>query len=354
MGTQRLYGSHSMDATDHVECEPEVQFVNCLAYRKELEIMKYRKPSYFGKRKKGDPLPCDYIIEVSLGFNPRVWRRLKVSSATTLSVLHDKILAPCLGWVRNYHAYSFTDQTDAAMFGPVGSNAIDMMHLPSNGFVLLDDKKFYLGDVLREEGDMLCYDYDFGDHFEHEIFLLDILPSNQSDGKVLVLDGQMSALPEDSVGSPGFKGPTGYQELLDIWSNLGNKKKLKLQQTIAEALNYVNLPPFDPYYFDLKQCQLDLSRAFCSRASISSGSKVVIYPSGKEKLRSAITTRGNIKEMTKILKNGSAFIRETISSKRDQKNNTLCYNCGSPNDLQSCGGCRMVWYCSNVSYFVFY
>lgn len=341
-----------MDTTDHVEFEPEVQFVNCLAYRKEMEILKYRqtvKPAYAGRKKRGDAVPCDYIIEVSLGFNPRVWRRLKVSSAVTLSVLHDKILAPALGWVRNYHAYSFTDQLDAAMFGPINSNAIDMMHLPSNGFVLLDDKKFYLGDVLREEGDMLCYDYDFGDHFEHEIFLLDVIPSDQSDGKVFVLDGQMSPLPEDSVGSPGFKGPTGYQELLDIWGTLSNKKKVKLQQTIGEALNYVNLPPFDPYLFDLKQCQLDIRRALCSRASVSSGSKMVIYPSGKEKLRSSIIKRGGVREMTKVLKNGNAFIRESVSAKRDQKYNTLCYNCGSSNNLQSCGGCRMVWYCGPVS-----
>lgn len=354
MATQRLYGRYSSDKTDVIEFEPEVQFVNCLAYKKELEILKYRSslknriPPYYERKKKVERLPCDYVLEISMNFNPRVWRKIKVSSAVSLSVLHDKILAPLMGWVRNYHAYCFTEQQSAAMFGPVDSAAIDMMHLPSNGFVLLDDTKFFLGDVLREKGNMLAYDYDFGDHFEHEITLLKIVPSNESDGKCVLLAGEMASLPEDSVGSPGFKGPTGYQELLDIWDHLSPKKKTRLQNTISEALNYVSRPPFDPYLFDLESCRCALNKAFRSKASVPSGSKIVGFPTGGHKMGPSVVKNGPVREVTTLLRDGSAFIRETLKSRRDSRECTLCYNCGNPNNLQSCGNCRMVWYCGTV------
>jgi hypothetical protein len=39
--------------------------------------------------------------------NPPVWRRFKVSAHVNLDLFHDKILAPIMGWTRNYHTYSF-------------------------------------------------------------------------------------------------------------------------------------------------------------------------------------------------------------------------------------------------------
>ncbi|KAJ3359749.1 hypothetical protein HDU91_004824, partial [Kappamyces sp. JEL0680] len=241
-----------------------------------------------------------------------VWRRIKVSSGLSLSVFHDKILCPCFGWVRNYHAYAFTEQQHGAMFGPVNSNAIDMMHLPTNGFVLMDDTRFYIGDVLRLEGDTLLYNYDFGDNFDHEIRLVEIKSAKESNGKVLVIDGAMAPLPEDSVGSPGFKGPSGFQCLLDSWSNQSSKKKLKLQATIAEALNYGSRPPFDPYTFSPNQCQEEVLQTLQTRASLPNHSKVVLFPTQPNiSVKPGVTKRGSVKEVVKPMGNGLSFIKET-------------------------------------------
>lgn len=47
----------------------------------------------------------------------RVFVSLLVPASMTLQALHDKALAPALGFRRRYHAYYFTDPTDGAQFG---------------------------------------------------------------------------------------------------------------------------------------------------------------------------------------------------------------------------------------------
>ncbi|KAJ3300297.1 hypothetical protein HDV03_002293, partial [Kappamyces sp. JEL0829] len=108
--TQVMYGSDSTDS-DLVEFEPAVQFVNALAYKKELEIFSYRRSKCTASKKstvkvKGNikvvaspEIPRDFVLDVSIrNVHPRVWRRIKVSSGLSLSVFHDKILCPCFGW----------------------------------------------------------------------------------------------------------------------------------------------------------------------------------------------------------------------------------------------------------------
>jgi hypothetical protein len=51
-----------------------------------------------------------------------MWRRIKVAGATKLSVFQDKILAPALGWTRNYHGYIFIDASDGSQYGAKGGS----------------------------------------------------------------------------------------------------------------------------------------------------------------------------------------------------------------------------------------
>lgn len=66
-----------------------------------------------------------------------------------MGVLLPQVIAPVMGWVRNYHGYQFFDRTDGAAWGPEDSNAIDMMHMAMNGFDFLDDRKTRLAEVLQ-------------------------------------------------------------------------------------------------------------------------------------------------------------------------------------------------------------
>lgn len=70
---------------------------------------------------------CDYVLLVRLrkklpttDDKHVMWRRIKVAGSTKLFAFQDKILAPALGWVRNYHGYLFVDDKDGAIFGPAG------------------------------------------------------------------------------------------------------------------------------------------------------------------------------------------------------------------------------------------
>ena len=60
-----------------------------------------------------------------------------------------QVLAPLMGWVRNYHGYQFFDRKDGAAWGPEDSNAIDLMHMSMNGFAYLDDRKTRLAEILQ-------------------------------------------------------------------------------------------------------------------------------------------------------------------------------------------------------------
>jgi hypothetical protein len=329
---------------ENYENEPAVQFINCLAYRKEIEIIKYRLS-------KSNNLPRDYILEISLrDISPRVWRRIKVSSGTKLSIFQDKVLCPALGWTRNYHGYYFTDSRDGSQFGPKHSNAIDFMQLPLHGFTLINDSKFTLGDILRNKRDLIYFTYDLGDNFEHVIQLIEIRTLENSNGKVELLGGEMAPLPEDSIGSPEYRGNRGYQDLLELWQKASSKKRILISTTVLESINYLTKTSFDPFEFDIAEAQAELRSAFQSRGSVRSGSKIICYPIGNQRapLGLSIKRVGNIKEIITPLNHGKSILKESLSSKRDSKCNALCYNCGNPNNLRSCGSCRMVWYCGEV------
>jgi Plasmid pRiA4b ORF-3-like protein/MYND finger len=362
MAVQLLYGEWAKEkAVDLVSDEPALQFVSALAWRKEQSVFAFRKSlsysfpalEYFNeesdcskKNKAKKEHPPDYVLDISiLSLEPKTWRRIKVSSATSLSILHDKIISPAFGWTRNYHAYVFTDQRDGALFGPVKSNAIDMMHLPSNGYLMLDDTRFFLGDVLQNVNETLTYDYDLGDHFEHVIKLVQII-NNNPDGKCVVMDGAGCPLPEDSVGSPGYKGVQGYQALLDAWPKNSPGKKKALQHTISQALNYSGKPRFEPGVFNANACQADLLESWMTRASLQEGSKMVLFSAKGQGPPSSLHIHGSgRKEVVVAVEKGVSYLKQVVSTRRDPKWNAICAACGNPNDLKACG-CRGIWYCS--------
>lgn len=143
-----------------------------------------------------------YQIKVSLiDAKPPIWRRLLVSSTTTLAKLHD-ILQIAMGW-ENYHLHQF--EANGISYGR-----------PDPDFDwddIIDERQVKLHDVLRNEKDSLRYEYDFGDSWEHKIVLEKIFPR---DGKIPVpqcIKGKRACPPED-VG-----GVWGYESFLEAISD---------------------------------------------------------------------------------------------------------------------------------------
>ena len=90
-----------------------------------------------------------YELKVTLRhIEPSIWRRLRVRSDVTLFKLHG-ILQKAMGWT-NSHLHHFI--------------ANGMVYSPPSEFQQDDnEKRAVLGRVLRETGDSMIYEYDFGD-----------------------------------------------------------------------------------------------------------------------------------------------------------------------------------------------
>ena len=103
--------------------------------------------------------------------NPPVYRKIKVSSAINLELLHDKVIAPCFGWTRNYHTYYFQTSNDV-YYTQKDSDAADATAWLSRSLLPpsqdpyagpksgLKPESATLGDLLNYVGDHCFYNYD--------------------------------------------------------------------------------------------------------------------------------------------------------------------------------------------------
>ena len=122
---------------------------------------------------------------------PPVWRRLQLRADTRLDHLHE-ILQAALGW-ENYHmhVFSFGDEE----FG-----------VPDRELGFSDERQVTLGELI-DLGARFRYTYDFGDDWEHEIPVEDLLDADP-DTHYPVLVAAKGACPPEDCG-----GPWGYANL---------------------------------------------------------------------------------------------------------------------------------------------
>jgi len=149
-------------------------------------------------RKKTIAPESVYQLKVTLLYSqPPIWRRFQVKSAVTLQRLH-RILQVVMGW------------TDSHMHGfrvpQPGQRGARRQFLPIEG---ADEKSTRIADLLRRPKDRVIYEYDFGDGWEHEIVLEDVVARSPAARYPNVLSGQ-GACPPDDVG-----GIFGYYHFLE-------------------------------------------------------------------------------------------------------------------------------------------
>ncbi|KAK9802771.1 hypothetical protein WJX73_000857 [Symbiochloris irregularis] len=342
MSTQQLYGYFGRKSG--YDETPEEQFVGLLIKRKQ-RLLKQNLPNTEHLFRQ------DMILDIELeNVNPRTWRRFQVSGGITLKTLHDKVLGPLMGWVRNYHSWQMFDHTDAATWGDPESSAIDMMHSTLNGYKCMPGKETKLAEVIQEPGTTMGYMYDLGDHWSHIITLVRVVPAEESAGRCLVLDGAMACPPEDSNGLEGM-GNRAYQPFLDKvlaakqgTSPKAQRKYRELCASVSSGLNYKSRM-YDPHDFDVEEAQDAVKAAFRGKASVSQGSKIFnhpLQPEGSaewfEAPPGAHTQRTQMDPQCTCPH--APYMSEAVSTRRDQKDDTGCAECGKPNDLKVCSGCK--------------
>ena len=173
-----------------------------------------------------------YQIKVQLRgvAKPPVWRRLQVPADIGLDRLHEVIQA-AMGW-ENYHLHVFSHDS-----GEYGLADPDLMHR--------DERKVALSQLLVRPGDGIGYTYDFGDGWEHDIVLEDVLPPDPDPeaAGASCTAGKGACPPEDCGGA------WGYEELKDTLAD----PEAEDHEAMLEWLGLESGDDFDPKHFSIAQ-----------------------------------------------------------------------------------------------------
>ncbi len=153
---------------------------------------------------------------------PEIWREILIENDITFKKLHE-IIQLSFGWT-NSHLYNF--DVNGILFS-----------IPDKEFKNNDlDAKNKITEFLIEEGQKAHYTYDFGDNWEHEIEIVDVLKKEKGIRYPKCLDGKRNGPPEDCGGIPG------YEDVIDA---LTSKDKSEYEDLLEWLGNY------DPEKFDI-------------------------------------------------------------------------------------------------------
>jgi hypothetical protein len=120
-----------------------------------------------------------YAIKVTLlGTSPPVWRRVLVQRDITLRNLHHT-LQIVMGWT-NSHLHQFVFQRQRYS---------DPKHKCQGRTV--DESRTKLRDLIWNPGEILLYEYDFGDGWQHELLLEEVLREMSRSGKFVWRDSDI-------------------------------------------------------------------------------------------------------------------------------------------------------------------
>ncbi|OBZ79819.1 Uncharacterized protein y4hQ [Grifola frondosa] len=237
---------------------------------------------------------------------------------------------------------------DGSLFGPEGSGSIDRMHIAQVGYDYLPDDNYNLAHTFSKEGDKFGYLYDFGDKWFHDIEVEHICSPEESNGEVVIIDGEGMCPGENMDGS--WK----YVENTKILNDGTPSEKLAKKREILQSPNYndykKSASQFNHKSFDLPLAISRLSAALGSSASVSSGAKVYHMPimSGAEEIARGMHVKRGQKVEQKWDEENGGFWQETTSSTRDRRAEAVCAACGNSAGMQlkACSGCKQVLYCS--------
>lgn len=122
---------------------------------------------------------------------PPVWRRIQVRADTSFANLHEVIQA-AFGWTDTHlHSFEYLGE-EIGVPNPEWDNDC------------VDEADTTLDEVLVGPKDRFRYTYDFGDDWEHEIVLEQVMEPNAGDGLPALLTGKGACPPEDCGGRWGY------------------------------------------------------------------------------------------------------------------------------------------------------
>lgn len=159
--------------------------------------------------KKGLKLTYQFKIKLRGITNPPVWRRVLVPANFTFSGFH-AVIQEAFGWW-NEHLYSFGDTPYSRVLTIAEIHEDDWGDAPD-----YNAREFTVGEFYGEKlapKHKLCYVYDFGDDWIHDITLEDIIEELHPHASCTA--GKGACPEEDCGGSWGYEDMKEYGEVED-------------------------------------------------------------------------------------------------------------------------------------------
>lgn len=183
-----------------------------------------------------------YQFKITLkNISPPIWRRISVPSSYTFWDLHVAI-QDAFGW-DGYHLHNFTKKDPQ-------TGKLNIIEVPSEDsignsmrMVSFDETKEKISDWFSKAGTALNYTYDFGDDWEHEVKLEEVLPREKNKRYPSCIGGKRACPPEDCGG------PWGYKEFLVAIKNKKHERHIEMTEWIGGD--------FDPEYFDISEVSFE-------------------------------------------------------------------------------------------------
>ena len=187
------------------------------------------------------------------GAKPPVWRRLELPGDLTLPRVHDVIQA-AMGWT-NSHLHRFRTGHDHR--SPYFVTHFDIEE--GEDGTLEDDVR--LDQLVAEKGDELWYEYDFGDGWDHQLVVEEVLKG--SPPTLRCTGGRMACPPEDCGGIGGY-------EELAAWVRSGYNEA-QLPQGFEDAEHGHGWLPVDwhPDHFDVEETNAALASAAAQPVAVT-------------------------------------------------------------------------------------
>lgn len=221
--------------SDGIASSPKVEMGENMQNMLKEEYEIDRKNLLYSLELNQTPSKNIYQLKISIkGAKPPIWRRVLVGSEISFLELHD-VIQSVFNW-ENYHMYQF--------FGKVG-NYMDKEFVEEENF--FGGKKDYPADKISMDSelqkikDKIKYIYDFGDDWEHDIVLENILPYDEKKIYPVCVAGKRNGPVEDSGGIYSFN------EIVEAIEN----PTFDNQNVLGEdGENYYK--GYDPKEFDMK------------------------------------------------------------------------------------------------------
>lgn len=172
-----------------------------------------------------------YQLKITLReIEPPIWRRILIPATMSLGELH-YILQAVMGWT-NDHLHQFrvadVDYSDPEF------------DLENAG----DEFAVTLSEVAPRPKARFTYIYDFGDDWEHEVFVEKILARETGNAHPACVAGERSCPPENCGGA------WGYADLLEAIRDPDHEEHVDMLEWVGEE--------FDPDRFDLNEANEEL------------------------------------------------------------------------------------------------